>query len=269
MLRFNPHFHAILLEGGFDAEGTFVYLPFSGLEKMTEYFRRTVLRFFTDKKLLTEQFAQNLLSWKHSGFSIDNSVRILDESSRDSLAQYMARPPISLKKIHYEGFKGRVLFHTHYNEYFKENVHMFNACDFLAELTQHIPPKGLQLIRRYGLYSSRIKGAWEFMPHVAERAPAGWRSRHESQTGTSNPEDFETFENTDFSDDSPDTQAYRKAWARLLSKVYEIDPMVCPKCGSDMKVIAVIQEPAEIDRILMSLVKQGRSPPGFDPASLN
>ncbi len=47
----------------------------------------------------------------------------------------MARPPISLKKIHYEGFKGKVLFHTHYNEYCKENVHMFKACDFLAELT--------------------------------------------------------------------------------------------------------------------------------------
>ncbi|MBD3425701.1 MAG: hypothetical protein GF409_00560 [Candidatus Omnitrophica bacterium] len=93
MLRWNPHFHAILLEGGFDEDGNFVYLPFSGLEKMTEYFRRTVLRFFTERKLLSEQFARNMLSWKHSGFSIDNSVRILDESSRDSLAQYMARPP--------------------------------------------------------------------------------------------------------------------------------------------------------------------------------
>lgn len=102
MLRFNPHFHAILLEGGFDNEGVFVYLPFSGLEKMTEYFRRSVLRFFTEKKLLREQFARNLLSWKHSGFSIDNSVRILDERSRENLAQYLARPPISLKKIHYE-----------------------------------------------------------------------------------------------------------------------------------------------------------------------
>jgi len=130
ILRFNPHFHAILLEGGFDEDGSFVYLPFSGLEKMTEYFRHSVLRFFTEKKLLTEQFAQNLLSWKHSGFSIDNSVRILDESSRDNLAQYIARPPISLEKIHYEGFKGRVLFHTHYNEYFKENVHMLRCLRF-------------------------------------------------------------------------------------------------------------------------------------------
>jgi hypothetical protein len=269
MLRWNPHFHAILLEGGFDEEGSFVYLPFSGLEKMTEYFRRTVLRFFIEKKLLTEQFAQNLLSWKHSGFSIDNSVRILDESSRDNLAQYIARPPVSLKKIQYEGFKGRVLFHTHYNEYFKENVHMFNACDFLAELTQHIPPKGVQLIRRYGVYSSRIKGAWQSMPHVAERAPTGWKIQHESQMGTSNPEDFETFENTGFSDDSPDARAYKKAWARLLSKVYEIDPMVCPKCGSEMKVIAVIQEPTEINRILRHLVNQGRPPPGFDPFLLH
>ena len=134
-LRWNPHFHAILLEGGFDAEGTFVLLPFSGLEKMTEYFRRTVLRFFTEKKLLTAQFAQNLLSWRHSGFSIDNSVRILDEESRKSLAQYIARPAVSLKKIHYVDYTERVLFHTRYKEYFKENVQMFKAYDFLAELT--------------------------------------------------------------------------------------------------------------------------------------
>jgi hypothetical protein len=173
-----------------------------------------------------------------------------------------------LKKIHYEGFKGRVLFHTHYNEYFKENVHMFEACHFLAELTQHIPPKGVQLIRRYGLYSSRIKGAWESMPHVAEHAPAGWKSRHERQTGNHEPGDFGPNEDEDFSDDSPNARAYRKAWARLLSKVYEIDPMVCPKCGSEMKVIAVIQEPEKIKRILQHLVKQGRPPPGLDFASL-
>src|SRR6056297_724470 len=95
----------------------------------------------------------------------------------------------------------------------------FNACDFLAVLTQLIPPKGVQLIRRYGLYSSRTKGAWESMPHVAERAPEGCKIQHEKQTG--NPESgvFGPNEDADFSDDSPDTRAYRKAWARLLSKV--------------------------------------------------
>lgn len=47
-----------------------------------------------------------------------------------------------MKKIRYEPFKGRVLFHTTYSGYFKENLHMFDALDFLAELTQHIQLAG-------------------------------------------------------------------------------------------------------------------------------
>ncbi len=34
-LRWNPHFHAIVLEGGFDDVGTFVHSPFSGLQSMS------------------------------------------------------------------------------------------------------------------------------------------------------------------------------------------------------------------------------------------
>ena len=48
-------------------------------------------------------------------FSIDNSVRIPDERSQKNLAQYIRRPTISLKKIHYEPFKGGELYHaTHF-----------------------------------------------------------------------------------------------------------------------------------------------------------
>jgi len=77
---------------------------------------------------------------------------------------------------------GKVLFHTTYSGYFKENVHLFDALEFLAELTQHIPPRRVQLIRRYGLYSSRTKGRWSQMPHVAARAPEGWRESQLSET---------------------------------------------------------------------------------------
>jgi hypothetical protein len=38
-----------------------------------------------------------------------------------------------------------------------------------------------------------------------------------------------------------------------------------PKCGAEMKVITVIEDPDELGRILRHLVKTGRSPPGFDP----
>jgi hypothetical protein len=47
---------------------------------------------------------------------------------------------ISLKKIRYEPFKGRVLSHTTYSEYFKQNLHMFNALDFLSYRAPPGPP---------------------------------------------------------------------------------------------------------------------------------
>jgi hypothetical protein len=68
VLRFNAHWHAHVLEGGFDSEGTFYYLPYRNLERMTEYFRRKRISLFLKKKLINEEFARNLLSWKHSGF---------------------------------------------------------------------------------------------------------------------------------------------------------------------------------------------------------
>ncbi|GAH20361.1 unnamed protein product [marine sediment metagenome] len=61
----------------------------------------------------------------------------------------------------------------------------------------------------------------------------------------------------------------RASWARLIAKIYETDTMVCPKCASPMKIIAVITDPEEVKKILRHLVKTGKSPPGLDPASLN
>jgi len=43
------------------------------------------------------------------------------------------------------------------------------------------------------------------------------------------------------------TQARR---ARLIWKVYEVDPLLCPRCGGRMKVIAVIERPAVVRQIL-------------------
>ncbi|MBI4572437.1 MAG: hypothetical protein HY713_04015 [candidate division NC10 bacterium] len=38
----------------------------------------------------------------------------------------------------------------------------------------------------------------------------------------------------------------RRSWTRLIRQVYEVDPLVCPRCGGTMKIIAVI-EPACAD----------------------
>jgi len=41
-----------------------------------------------------------------------------------------------------------------------------------------------------------------------------------------------------------------KGWAAMIRKVYEIDPIVCPKCGGVMKVVAFITDYQAFDRII-------------------
>lgn len=176
---------------------------------------------------------------------------------------YIARPPISLKKIRFESFNGKVLFHTAYNEYFRENLKLFEATDFIALLTQHLPPKGAQYIRRYGLYSSRSRGKWIEKPYVVRLAPDGWRQKHLDSPDS--PETQKEY-NPDCSVCSAESRA---AWARLIAKVYEVNPLECVKCGSPTKILAVITDPEEIKKILRHLVKIGRPPPGLDPSTLN
>jgi len=182
---------------------------------MTECFRRRVVKFFLERKLINQDMADNLLTWRHSGFSLDASILLPSGSSkeRESLAQYLARrtavpPPISLKKVSFESFRGKVLFHTSYNDYFKENLRLFEAPEFIALLTQHLPPRGTHYIRRYGLYSSRSRGKWTDMPYVAALAPNGWK-----QNRLDSPASHDTQE--DESERSVCSSERRAAWARL------------------------------------------------------
>jgi len=45
----------------------------------------------------------------------------------------------------------------------------------------------------------------------------------------------------------------RRNWARLIQKIYEIDPLICPKCEGEMRVISMIEDQAVIKKILQHL----------------
>jgi len=79
------------------------------------------------------------------------------------------------------------------------------------------------MVRYYGRYSSRARGAERERPEIDEL---------EAEVS------------------SPVRQAAEVAWAKLVRKVYEVDPLECPKCGAQMRVIALIEDPAVIERIL-------------------
>ena len=51
------------------------------------------------------------------------------------------------------------------------------------------------------------------------------------------------------------------SWARLLKRVFDIDVKHCPNCGGALKIIAPIEDPPVIDKILSHLGLPTRAPP--------
>ncbi len=157
---------------------------------------------------------------------------VADHKARQALAQYIARAPLSLQKLTYDALGGKILYHTSYNPWFN-----------------------------YGLYSSRCEARWQRLPHVARVAPAAWRDSHPQESLSQQPTPNQTL--------TVPQRSCRSAWARLIPKVYEADPLICPRCGSQMKVFAVLTDAFQVRTILPHLIKIGRAPPGLDPSSLN
>ena len=67
-LRYNPHFHSLILEGGFDEAENFIHIPILDLTEMKECFRKLVINHFRDTDRITDKIARNLLSWKLQRF---------------------------------------------------------------------------------------------------------------------------------------------------------------------------------------------------------
>ena len=49
------------------------------------------------------------------------------------------------------------------------------------------------------------------------------------------------------------SKEWRQNWARLIQKIYEVDPLICPKCKGVMRVIAFIEDEPLIMKILKHL----------------
>ena len=66
------------------------------------------------------------------------------------------------------------------------------------------------------------------------------------------------------SDEEHFSHQRRRSWARLLKKIYEVDPLRCPHCGSEMHIIAWIEQSEVIRKIPRHLdlwERPQRSPP--------
>ena len=96
---------------------------------------------------------------------------------------------------------------------------------------------------------------------MSKHAPDGWKEKNGISEKTGEGDFHEADQDTVI---SPSKKACASSWARLIAKIYEVNPLVCPRCGSEMKILAVITDTHEVKKILKHLVKTGKAPPGVD-----
>jgi len=127
----------------------------------------------------------------------------------ENLARYIIRASFSQERMNYVREESRVIYKSKGGTNTKE----FDAVDFIASLCSHIPNMDEQTVRYYRFYSNVCRG----------------------KRKKDNVNDIEFF-----IQDTERKKGCNKSWVRLIKKIYEVDPLICPKCGGQMRIIAFI-----------------------------
>ena len=243
-LGFNFHLHVLASDGCFYGNRIFRVEPRFHTKDLEKIFpakdgifdRHKVFKMLLSEGKITEDLMDMLMKWRHSGFNVHCGPRIQPgyEEAMENLARYIVRASFSQERMTYIPEEAKVLYRSKDGN--KEKV--FDALEWLAAMCSHVPNKGEQMVRYYGHYSNVSRGKRK-MQNQDELIPP-------------------------ILEPDESSKELRKNWARLIQKIYEIDPLACPKCSGAMKVISVIEDEEIIKKILKHLElwdRKARPPP--------
>lgn len=219
--NFNPHCHGLVTEGAVSADGEFLPIPCLDASAVMEVFRRMLLLRLHQKERLSQSFMQNLLSWIHPGFSVYAGPPMdADEStSMESRARYITRPALAMNALA-RLEDGRLVLQTPPDPRTAATSIELGPLEWIHRITSHIPDPGKHCQRFYGAYSNRGRIPVAAADGETGRLPA---AKH--------PEP----DNSDCSRQASST------WARLIKKIFETDPLLCP-CGGRMRIVSFIED---------------------------
>ena len=180
---------------------------------------------------------------KANGFSLHAGVscEAHQRDVRERLCRYIARPAVAEQRLTVSA-QGKVVYllKTPYRDGTTHVV--FEPLDFIARLAALVPRPRVNLTRYHGVLAPNHR--WR-----AEVTPSG-RGRRKGRASAQ-------------SERSAIERHAAMTWAQRLKRVFNIDVETCVRCGKAVRVIASIEEPALIERILEHV----RGKTGSDTAS--
>jgi len=213
-LNYHPHLHGFLADG-YWKDGVFTRFGVVDLKAIEEAFAERVLAQLHKRELITDDDVAQTLSQDHTGFGVWLGDPFHDKERKQFVARYIERAPVSLEKL---SIQDDIVTYTT-----KDGAaHEFDALEFLAQLSCHIPKTYESITRYYGRYSCRRRGERaKLSPPPAEETESAYRR-----------------------------ELRRSSWAACIKRIYEIDPLECPKCKAQMRIIAFIQDAHSIKDIM-------------------
>ena len=220
-----------------------VFINEEDVRTTQERIRIQVLKFFEKRGLFNSGELETMLAYENSGFSLDASVKIYswDRNGLERLIRYCARPCFASENLRMNGawIIYRLSKPTHKGQKFVQ----LDPLEFLDRIAAFIPLPHRHRRHYHGVFALNSPLRKKVIAY-AKRVPAASTSLHQM---------------------SEKTRRTSLDWAQLIKRIYEIDPLLCSKCGKTFKIIGFVTHQAEIYRILKRI---GRSTKlhDFDPA---
>lgn len=163
-------------------------------------------------------------------------------SERQKLCRYIARPAIALERLTLNA-NGQVVYSLK-KPYDDGTTHIVMApLELLEKIAAIIPRPRVHLTRFHGVLAPHYAHRKIIVPKQPEVLPAA-----EPVPG-----------------EEPKSTKSRISWARLLKRVFNIDVETCHLCAGKAKIIASIEDPKVIKKILGHLGLP-TAPPSIWPA---
>lgn len=165
-LKFNPHVHVLVTEGGLRKDNLdewihITYFPYEKLRKKWQYFFLKNLRKATKNTLTHWTIEEPNFKKYKNGFYVRAKDRIWDSKKLNNyIVRYVRHPAIAESRIiEYEN--DNVTFYYERMDDSEKNKQRIEVTlpvmEFIDRIVNLIPPKGFKMIRHYGLYSRNKK----------------------------------------------------------------------------------------------------------------
>ena len=159
-LKFNPHVHMLITEGGLTSDNQWddiPFLPYALLRKKWQYHLLTELKALLPKTRENAQLIDYLFKSKRKGFYVNAEKKMTSARfAARYIGRYMARPALAeYRIIRYDGKTVTFWYKDHATN--RKVTITLEVEEFIKRLIDHIPVKGFKMVRRYGIYSRRSK----------------------------------------------------------------------------------------------------------------